>query len=546
MNKVLKEKIMEAFASVAPITAIVLIASVVLVPMPAGTILMFLAGAALLVIGMGFFTLGADMAMIPMGEGIGIQLTRSSSLFLTLLVSFIMGFVITMAEPDLQVLAKQVPSVSDMALVATVACGVGIFLVMAVFRILFKIRLSALLIIFYGVVFFISYFTPNSFIPVAFDSGGVTTGPMTVPFILAMGVGVASIRSDKHSQDDSFGLVALCSVGPIMAVLLLGIFFNPEGAAIESNQVPQVNTSREVVEHFAFQLPRYTRETFFALGAVMLFFLAFQLVSRRYKRHQLGRISIGFVYTFIGLVVFMTGVNVGFIPVGQLLGSMLASSEFKWILVPLGVLIGYYIVAAEPAVHVLNKQVEDITSGAIPQQMMKRGLSIGMSIALGVTMVRILTGIPLMYILIPGYTFALILTFFVPPIFTGIAFDSGGVCSGPMTSTFLLPLAMGACEGSGRDLMTDAFGIVAMVAMTPLIIIQLMGILYVYRTKKAEAIKLAQQAAVIGDLSPEEAGAITIFLDLEGSATSDEDFAAQIGIPPANDIPQDGEVKTNG
>jgi hypothetical protein len=546
MNKVLKEKIMEAFASVLPITAIVLIASVVLVPMPAGTILMFLAGAALLIIGMGFFTLGADMAMMPMGEGIGIQLTRSSNLFLTVLVSFIMGFVITVAEPDLQVLAKQVPSVPDMTLIVAVACGVGIFLVIAVLRILFKIRLSVLLIIFYIVVFFISYFTPSSFIPVAFDSGGVTTGPMTVPFILAMGVGVASIRSDKHSQDDSFGLVALCSVGPIMAVLLLGIFFNPEGVAIESNQVPQVNTSREVVEHFAFQLPRYTRETFFALGAVVLFFLIFQIVSRRYKRHQLGRIGIGFVYTFIGLVVFMTGVNVGFIPVGQLLGSMMASSEFKWVLVPLGVLIGYYIVAAEPAVYVLNKQVEDITSGAIPQKMMKRGLSIGMSIALGITMIRILTGIPLMYILIPGYTFALILTFFVPPMFTGIAFDSGGVCSGPMTSTFLLPLAMGACEGSGGNLMTDAFGIVAMVAMTPLIIIQLMGILYVYRTRKAEAIKFAQQAAVIGELSPEEAGAITIFSDLEGSATSDEDFEAQIGMMPANDTPRDGEVETNG
>jgi hypothetical protein len=278
----------------------------------------------------------------------------------------------------------------------------------------------------------------------------------------------------------------------------------------------------------------------------MLFFLVFQIVSRRDKRHQLGRIGIGFVYTFIGLVVFMTGVNVGFIPVGQLLGSLLASSEFKWLLVPLGVLIGYYIVAAEPAVHVLNKQVEDITSGAIPQKMMKQGLSIGMSIALGVTMVRILTGIPLMYILIPGYTFALILTFFVPPMFTGIAFDSGGVCSGPMTSTFLLPLAMGACEGSGKDLMTDAFGIVAMVAMTPLIIIQLMGLLYVYRTKKAEALKFAQQAAAIGELSPEEAGAVTMFADLEGSASSDEDFAAQIKIPKVNDIPQDGEVKTDG
>ncbi|MDR0623522.1 MAG: DUF1538 domain-containing protein [Treponema sp.] len=508
MNKILKEKIMEAFSSVLPITAIVLIASVVLVPMPAGTILLFLAGAALLIIGMGFFTLGADMAMMPMGEGIGIQLTRSSRLAVVLLVSFVMGVVITIAEPDLQVLALQVPSVPNMVLILTVGVGVGIFLVLAVLRSLLKIRLSILLIIFYPIVFIIARFTPANFIPVAFDSGGVTTGPMTVPFILAMGVGIASIRSDRNSQDDSFGLVALCSVGPIMAVLLLGIFYNPGGAEAESHIIPVVNTSRDVVERFALQLPHFSKDVLMALGAIVVFFLVFQIISRRFKRHQLARIAVGFLYTFIGLVVFLTGVNVGFIPVGQLLGDMLASAPFKWILIPLGMLIGYFIVAAEPAVHVLNKQVEEISSGAIPQKMMSRGLSIGMAFALGITMLRILTGISLMWILIPGYALAVLLTFFVPPMFTGIAFDSGGVCSGPMTSTFLLPLAMGACEGSGGNLMTDAFGIVAIVAMTPLIIIQLMGLLYVRRARKAAAIQAEAPAEII---TPEEAGEIIEF-----------------------------------
>jgi hypothetical protein len=504
MNKVLKEKIMEAFSSVLPITAIVLIASVILVPMPAGTILEFMAGAALLIIGMGFFTLGADMAMMPMGEGIGIQLTRSSNIVIALAVSFIMGFIITVAEPDLQVLARQVPSVPSLNLIFTVAAGVGFFLVLAVLRTLLKIPLSILLIVFYLVVFSISSFTPNSFIPVAFDSGGVTTGPITVPFILAMGVGVASIRSDRNSQDDSFGLVALCSIGPILAVLLLGIFFNPQGAAVESHVVPHIDTSRDVVESFALQLPNYTREVFFAMGAIVIFFIAFQIASRRYKKHQLGRIGIGFIYTFIGLVVFLTGVNVGFIPVGQLLGSELAGTPFKWILVPLGMVIGYFIVSAEPAVHVLNKQVEDISSGAITQKVMNRGLAVGMSIALGITMVRILTGLHIMWFLIPGYAFALILTFFVPKIFTGIAFDSGGVCSGPMTSTFLLPLAMGVTEGVGGDLMTDAFGIVAMVAMTPLIIIQLLGLVYGRKMKGAEKTE-------VPSLSPEELRAVTLF-----------------------------------
>ncbi|MDR1948271.1 MAG: DUF1538 domain-containing protein, partial [Spirochaetaceae bacterium] len=456
MNKILKEKIMEAFSSVLPITVIVLIASVVLVPMPAGTILMFLVGAALLIIGMGFFTLGADMAMMPMGEGIGIQLTKTSNLLLVLFVSFVMGLIVTIAEPDLQVLARQVPSIPPLQLILTVALGVGLFLVLAILRILLKVRLSILLIICYALVFIVVFFSPNNFIPVAFDSGGVTTGPITVPFILAMGVGVASIRSDKDSQDDSFGLVALCSVGPILAVLLLGIFYRPTGAEVETNRVPLVATSRDVIESFARELPHYLEDVLIALAAIVLFFVIFQIISRRYKRHQIVRIAVGFVYTLIGLVVFLTGVNVGFIPVGHLLGSELAASPFKWILVPLGMLIGYFIVAAEPAVHVLNKQVEDVSSGAITQKVMQRGLSIGMAIALAITMIRILTGISIMWILIPGYSFALILTFFVPKIFTGIAFDSGGVCSGPMTSTFLLPLAMGVCEGTGGDLLTDA------------------------------------------------------------------------------------------
>jgi hypothetical protein len=506
MSKVLKEKIMEAFSSVLPITAIVLITSVVLVPMPAGTVLMFLVGAALLIIGMGFFTLGADMAMMPMGEGIGIQLTRSSSLILTILVSFVMGFVITVAEPDLQVLARQVPAVPPLVLILAVAGGVGFFLVLAVLRTLVKIPLSALLLLFYIGVFIVSSFSPAAFIPVAFDSGGVTTGPITVPFILAMGVGVASLRSDRNSQDDSFGLVALCSVGPILMVLFLGIMNNPENIEPARFTVPQVENSREVIKHFAIELPQYAREVSVALGAIVVLFLIFQILTKRYKRHQLGRISVGFIYTFIGLVMFLTGVDVGFIPVGQLMGSQLGAAPFKWILVPLSMVIGYFIVAAEPAVHVLNKQVEDISGGVINHKVMNRGLSIGMAIALAITMTRILAGIPIMWILIPGYAFALILTFFVPKIFTGIAFDSGGVCSGPMTSTFLLPLAMGTAEGAGRDLMTDAFGIVAMVAMTPLIIIQLMGLVYGAKMKEVRPPEGEIPAG-----SPEELGAVTLF-----------------------------------
>lgn len=504
MNKILYEKIMEAFSSVLPITIIVLLVSVIFVPMPAGNILMFLAGAALLVIGMGFFTMGADMAMMPMGEGIGIQLTKTSNLALIMAISFVMGLVITVAEPDLQVLAQQVPSIEpSIALIVTVGVGVGLFLAIAVLRILFRIQLPVILVISYIAVFVLAHFTPASFVSVAFDSGGVTTGPITVPFILAMGVGVVSIRGDRGSQDDSFGLVSLCSIGPIMAVMLLGIIFNPSGASVEAHTIPDVATSRDVVKSFLRQMPLYAEDVVMALAALVFFFAVFQFASHRYKKHQLKRIGMGFFYTLIGLMVFLTGVNVGFIPVGLMLGSQMASSTLRWVLIPLGMVVGYFIVMAEPAVHVLNKQVEDISSGAIPQKTMSRSLAIGMASALAVTMARILLGIPLMWILIPGYAIALTLTFFVPRIFVGIAFDSGGVCSGPLTSTFLLPLAMGACEGSGGDIMTDAFGVVALVALSPLIVIQTMGLVYNIRLKKI--------AAGVGVVSAEEAGRIIVY-----------------------------------
>jgi hypothetical protein len=511
MNKVLKEKIMEAFSSVLPITVIVLAASVVFTPIPSGTVLMFLTGAALLIIGMGFFTLGADMAMMPLGEGIGIQLTKNSKLVLLLIVSFVIGVVITVAEPDLHVLANKVSSsIPFWYLILTVSAGVGLFLVISVIRPLLKIRLSVLLIIFYIITFGVAFFTPGTFIPVAFDSGGVTTGPITVPFILAMGVGVASIRSDKDSQDDSFGLVALCSVGPILAVLMLGIFYKPSSVEIETYVTYDAATSRDVIRYFAIELPVFFKEILIALSAIVLFFIIFQLYSRRFHRHQIGRIIVGFFYTMIGLVLFLTGVNVGFIPVGELLGSELAAKSYNWILIPLSVIIGYFIVAAEPAVHVLNKQVEESSSGAITAKMMNRGLSIGMAAALAITMTRILMHIPIMFILIPGYIIALTLTFFVPKIFTGIAFDSGGVCSGPMCTTFLLPFAMGACEGIKGNLMVEAFGIVAMVAMTPLIVIQFMGLIYKFRTREAAAMAKQQTAAITAADRVVDWGKITV------------------------------------
>jgi len=483
MNKKLKEKILEALSSVLPITAIVLLLSVTIVPLPINTIMMFLCGAILLIIGMGFFTLGADMAMMPMGESIGVSLTKSKKLWLIIGIYFVMGFIITIAEPDLQVLATQVPAIPNMVLILTIACGVGIFLVVAVLRILFKIKLTHLLIVFYFILFAIAAIAPQNFVAVAFDSGGVTTGPITVPFIMAVGIGLASIRSDKDSQDDSFGLIALCSIGPILAVLILGICYNPQDATYTAVRIPDIHTMQDVVKEFARELPSYFKEVGLAVTPIVIFFIIYQLITHRFGKKNLLKVGIGFLYTLIGLVLFLTGVNVGFIPVGHLLGSEIAAAPYAWILIPIGMVLGYFIVSAEPAVHVLNKQVAEISNGAISQKAMGYSLSIGVAISLGLSMIRILTGISIFWLLIPGYVLAIGLSFVVPKIFTGIAFDSGGVASGPMTTTFLLPFTMGACESLGGNVLTDAFGIVAMVAMTPLITIQIMGLIYTLKMK---------------------------------------------------------------
>ncbi len=486
MNPKLKEKTRESLTAVLPITAIVLLISVFLVPMELGHIVLFLTGAVMLILGMGLFQLGAEMAMTPLGEGIGVQISKSKRVLIVLLVGFIMGFIITISEPDLQVLAEQVPGVPNTFLIIAVAIGVGIFLALAIARIRDQISLSAMLLVFYTVLLILSFFVPKNFVAVAFDSGGVTTGPMTVPFIMAMGVGLASVRSDKNAESDSFGLVALSSIGPILAVMILGCFFKPDYAEYALTDIETVSTTRDVANVFFKGLPKFAEEVFISLLPIVAVFVIFQLLCRRYHGKQILKILIGIGYTYVGLVLFLCGVNLGFAPVGAYLGEQLALFEYKWLLVPIGMFIGYYIVKAEPAIQILNHQVESVTDGAISVCSMNWCMSIGVSVSVGLAMLRVLTGIQIQWIIIPGYIIALAMSFFVPKIFVGIAFDSGGVASGPMTSTFLLPLSIGACAAVGGSIMTDAFGVVALVALTPLIAIQIMGLVYRFKTEKLQ------------------------------------------------------------
>lgn len=341
---------------------------------------------------------------------------------------------------------------------------------------------------FYGLLFAGVIFIGADFIPLAFDSGGVTTGPMTVPFIMAMGVGVSSIRSDANAKADSFGLVALCSIGPVLSVMILSLIYGVGSSSAEAAGTAAIGDTVQLGGFYLWSFPTYFKEVAVALLPIFLIFVLFQLISLRLRKLPLLRIMVGIVYTYLGLVLFLTGVNVGFSPLGYMLGEAMAQSRLIYLLVPLAVLMGWFIINAEPAVHVLTKQVEELSAGAISEKAMGLSLSVAVAAAGGLSMLRIILGIPFICFALPGYLVALGLSFFVPKTFTSIAFDSGGVASGPLTAAFMLPFAIGVCRAVGGSVMTDAFGLVALVAMTPLITVQLMGLISVLRAGRESAV----------------------------------------------------------
>ncbi len=489
--------IKEALSSVLPIAIIVLVLSVTCVSLDAGVLVLFLFGTVLLILGMSFFTVGSGISMEPLGDGIGKSLNKNNKIILPLIICGVLGFLITVSEPDLQVLAEQVPTIPNAFLINCVGMGVGVFLSITLVRNKKNIPLRNLLLIFYILIIGLAFFAPVEFVPTAFDSGGVTTGPITVPFIMALGAGLASAKKGKQAGENSFGLVALCSIGPILSVLLLSIFYKPQPAT-SVYEITDIHTTTEAFRQFAHALPKYAEEVAFAFIPIVLVFIIFQLVTRRFHIHNILKMSVGFVYTYLGLVLFLAGANVGFMPAGRLIGAKIAGGDFQNMLIPIGMVMGYFVVSAEPAVHSLKRQVSEITNGGISQKSVAVALSIGVSVSVGISMLRVLTGMPIMPFLIFGYVISLVISFFVPSIYTGIAFDSGGVASGPMTSTFMLPFAMGACEAIGGNVMTDAFGIVAMIAMTPLITIQTLG-LYERRRRARILKKLHAEISLIED-----------------------------------------------
>lgn len=482
----LAQKFRESAASVLPVALIVAILCFSIAPTPTDLMLSFVIGTVLLILGLGLFTFGVEKSMTLIGTYTGAKLTKFRNLGILLVISFILGVIITIAEPDLQVLADNTPHINTVILIITVSVGVGLFLMLCMLRIILGIQLRYILLFFYIVVFVLAMFSDPNYISVAFDSGGVTTGPMTVPFIMAMGVGVASIRSDKNAEADSFGLVALCSIGPILAVLLLGFFYEGGEDTVTTSITESFRDTVNLSLGYIHAIPEYMFEVAIALSPIIIFFLIFQLVALKLRKLPFLRIVLGIAFTYAGLVCFLVGVNVGFLPLGTTLGSELGTGWTAYLLIPIAGIIGWFIVSAEPAVHVLTKQVEEISSGAVSEKAIRISLSIAISLAMMIAMFRVITGISIFYFIIPGYAVSLALSFFVPQMFTAIAFDSGGVASGPMTATFMLPFAMGACQALDGNMLTDAFGLVAMVAMMPLITIQIMGAIYVFKSRKQE------------------------------------------------------------
>ena len=487
--KELRSKILEALLSALPITVIVYIMA--LLPwfdFTKAELITFTVGAVLLILGIGLFNMGADLAMTPMGTHVGAGLSRQKKLGLLLGVCLVLGVLITVAEPDLKVLADRVTGVVDgTLLIWTVGIGVGAFLLVAILRIVFRKKLSNMLMLFYMLLFALALLLAVNerldLLPMAFDSGGVTTGPITVPFIMALGVGISSVLGDRHSQDNSFGLVALCSVGPILAVLLLGIFSRGE---VPTPATP-APVDGNVFGAYLHAFGQTAKAVAIALGLIVAFFLVCQVFFLKLPKRQLAKIAVGVLFTYAGLVIFLTGVEVGFVPIGYKLGNQLSTMP-QWLLIGLGLVIGILVVLAEPAIHILTVQVEDVTSGYVTKRSMLIGLCIGVGLAIALSVVRIIYDFSLTYYIIPGYFISLALSLFVPRVYTAIAFDSGGVASGPMTSGFILPFAIGLCVGiQGENaILRDAFGVVAMVAMTPLITIQLLGFKAIVSNKVRE------------------------------------------------------------
>lgn len=497
-------KFKETLFSVLPVTLLVVVLNFLLVPMGTERLLRFLLGAGFIVIGLSIFLLGVDLAIQPVGNNMGSTLARRKNLPLLVIAGILLGFFINIAEPDLLVLAIQVEEVtagllSTMTILVVVSIGIGVMIALGLVRIVFQIPLRNMLFVLYAIIGILAFLAPNDFLGIAFDSGGATTGSMTVPFILALGLGVSSVHGGKKGEEDSFGLTGVASTGPMLAVFSMALLIGLQELSTDNAAEEEIITG--VWGPFVHELGVMMQEILIAMAPLVILTIIAQYTLMHLSRRVFSRILKGFVYTYVGFVLFLTGVNAGFMDAGRALGEGLASyPDIVAILV--GALIGMLVILAEPAVHVLTAQIEDITGGSISKKAILITLAVGVSVAIALSILRIVTpGVELWHLLLGGYAIALILSRFAPTLFVGIAFDSGGVASGPMTATFVLAFAQGVANYVGGDGgVLNAFGVIAMVALTPLIALQIFGLLYHWQEKRQERLAEEQAKATAQDL----------------------------------------------
>ena len=473
MMKRLKEDFMSSFQTIAPVALIVLLLFI-FIPVKGEALFSFLFSSILLVIGCSLFTFGADLSMVMIGNKIGKDLVKSKKIGLILIVSFIIGTVVTIAEPDLLVLAEQITSISPIILILTISIGVGLCMLLASARSIFGWSLNKMLAISFFFIFVLMFFVPVDFIPVAFDSGGVTTGTISIPFIITLGIGLVSTRIDKKAKEDSFGLVSLASTGPILMVLILGLILNPQGGMAFNNSIYTNFSFANYITQFVACL----KDVLLAISPIFLVFLIYYFITRNVSKKEWSKIISGIIITIFGLTIFLVASNVGFLNIGYYIGEYIGGTTYKYLLIPLIMVLAFFIAIAEPAVLILIDQVEEFTEGAISKKVLKIALALGVSLAAGLSMIRVFTSTPFMYYAIVGYGIALLLMLFIPKIFTAIAFDAGGATGGSLTTTFLLPITIGACYKIGGNVFTDAFGLASMVSLVPIITVEIVGLIY--------------------------------------------------------------------
>lgn len=488
---ILKEKFLEVVRSVLPIVLLVLLIHFIFVPLPGSSLAGFLLGALIIVIGLTIFLTGIDIAMEPIGSYMGKGIALSNKIIVLILAGLLLGFFISAAEPSLTVLGNQIATVTGGAvssafIVIVVSLGIAVMVVVGLLRIVYSLSIIPILTAAYALILLLSFFTSNEFLSISFDASGATTGSVTVPFLLALSSGIATLRkSSKNAGEDRFGLVAIASTGAILSVMLVNIISPTEELSGSLDIV--MGTEQGLFLDFLSQILSQLVEVLIAILPIVILFGLYQFISLKLSKRKIRRIWLGVLYTYIGLVLFLAGVNAGFMNVGSLIGYTLAEQESYVLLCGIGFAMGFLSILAEPAVSVLTRQIGQATSGAIKPFAVLMTLSVGVGLAILLSSMRLIfVGLELWHLLLPGYLLAISLSYIIPKRFVGMSFDAGGVASGPMTATFILAFIQGSAEAIPHaSVLIDGFGMIALVALMPILSLQIFG--YIYHLKSLKA-----------------------------------------------------------